>query len=274
LPSGGRLDVDPPLNDYLQAPYLDDPRIKNVTARHVLTHTSGLLNWRPKAKALAFGFEPGARFSCSGEGFIYLQHVMESIMGEKLDVLLEEAVLTPLEMTSSSMTWWEDYAGRMTLGHDRKRKSGTLRKFDWPNAAYSLVTTPEDFSRFMHVLLCPTEKAGALLSRKGITAYLSPAVPVNDLMPWSRRWPDVAFHLNKRVFWKLGLGMGIQQTENGYSFWHWGDNGKFHAFCVGNPNAGSGLMVMINGEKGKGFWQPFFQPLYGQNPEGLRWMIM
>ncbi len=270
LAEQGRLDVDRPLNDYLPTPYLDDSRIKKVTARHVLTHTSGLPNWRPEGKALTFGFDPGERFSYSGEGFVYLQHVVESIMGDKMDVFLNEAVLTPLGMADSSYTWREDFEGRMALGHDDKGHPVERRQFDTPNAAYSLVTTPEDFSRFMSFLLQSPEKAGTLLSSEGIAAYLSPAVQVNDLMPWSKRWPEGAFHLHPKVYW--GLGIGLQQTESGYGFWHWGDNGQFHAFCVGNPEARSGLMVMVNGEKGKGVWQPFFQVLYGQTPEGLRWL--
>jgi CubicO group peptidase (beta-lactamase class C family) len=270
LAEKGLLDLDRPLHDALKVPYCDDPRIKKVTARHVLTHTSGLPNWRPEGKALILGFDPGERFSYSGEGFVFLQHVVESMMGDGLDVLLAEAVFKPSGMTTSSTIWREDFKGRMALGHDAAAQPAERRQFDTPNAAYSLVTTPEDFSRFMSLLLQPSESAGALLSREGIAAYLSPAVQVNDLMPWSRDWPDGAFHLNKKVFW--GLGIGLQQMEKGMGFWHWGDNGNFHAFFMGNPDAGSGLMVMVNGENGKGFWEPFFQRILGQIPEGLRWL--
>ena len=43
----GRLDLDKPLVEYLDRPYLaDEPRHRKITARMVLTHTSGFPNWR------------------------------------------------------------------------------------------------------------------------------------------------------------------------------------------------------------------------------------
>lgn len=43
----GLLDLDAPLRQYLARPYLDDGgRGDVITARHVLSHTSGLPNWR------------------------------------------------------------------------------------------------------------------------------------------------------------------------------------------------------------------------------------
>jgi CubicO group peptidase (beta-lactamase class C family) len=74
------IDLDVPLFQYFPG-YIDDPRIRTVTARQVLTHTSGLPNWRPNGKPLAFAFDPGTRFSYSGEGFVYLQAVVEHLTG-------------------------------------------------------------------------------------------------------------------------------------------------------------------------------------------------
>ena len=65
--------------DYL--PYQDagdDTRAKRVTARHVLSHRTGLENYREKPE-VRFLFTPGERFGYSGEGFVWLQRVMEHI---------------------------------------------------------------------------------------------------------------------------------------------------------------------------------------------------
>src|SRR3954462_7996964 len=59
LVDAGRLDLDRPLYDYLAAPEADTPRMRRVTARHVLTHTSGLPNWRHEPGLLAPVTEPG-----------------------------------------------------------------------------------------------------------------------------------------------------------------------------------------------------------------------
>ena len=47
LVDAGRLDLDRPLYDYLPAPDAAHPLMRRVTARHVLTHTSGLPTGAP-----------------------------------------------------------------------------------------------------------------------------------------------------------------------------------------------------------------------------------
>lgn len=51
----------------------------------VLAHTSGFPNWRPKNEPLKIHFQPGKRFSYSGEGLLYLQKVIEHISGLSLE---------------------------------------------------------------------------------------------------------------------------------------------------------------------------------------------
>ena len=77
----GMLDLDKPLYRYLPQPlpqypdYNDlgeDDRWRLITARHCLSHSSGLLNWRwanPNGNnKLEMFFLPGERYSYSGEG--------------------------------------------------------------------------------------------------------------------------------------------------------------------------------------------------------------
>ncbi len=49
LVDSGKLDLDKPLNQYLPGNYDvgDDPRLNQITARRVLSHTTGFPNWRP-----------------------------------------------------------------------------------------------------------------------------------------------------------------------------------------------------------------------------------
>jgi CubicO group peptidase (beta-lactamase class C family) len=49
----GKLNLDTPLNKYLGNNYDcgNDQRINLITARHVLTHSSGFPNWRPEGSA-------------------------------------------------------------------------------------------------------------------------------------------------------------------------------------------------------------------------------
>ena len=74
LTDEGRLDLDRPLKSYVPDHAPADPRGDTITARHVLSHSSGLRNWRNnRDQALVPDFDPGSRFQYSGEGFYYLQ---------------------------------------------------------------------------------------------------------------------------------------------------------------------------------------------------------
>ena len=83
----GVLDLDTPLYTYL--PYEDiaqDERYKKITARIVLSHTTGFPNWRDQdgRKGLTIDFEPGTQFQYSGEGYQYLALVLQKLL--KTDV--------------------------------------------------------------------------------------------------------------------------------------------------------------------------------------------
>src|SRR5271170_4743911 len=94
----GKLKLDTPLKDDLDKPLpsygpdtvfpdkygpykdlADDPRWEKITPRMCLTHSTGFSNFwfiEPDQK-LHIHFEPGTRFSYSGEGMILLQFVIE-----------------------------------------------------------------------------------------------------------------------------------------------------------------------------------------------------
>ena len=97
----GKLDLDAPLADYLErplisygegqaqlakyGPYRDlagDDRWRTVTARMALTHSTGFHNFwfiEPDKK-LRIRFDPGSRYSYSGEGFSLLQSLEQGAM--------------------------------------------------------------------------------------------------------------------------------------------------------------------------------------------------
>jgi CubicO group peptidase (beta-lactamase class C family) len=101
LVDNGKLDLDTPLVKYLPGRYDvgDDPRLDQITARRVLSHTTGFPNWRPRGdKTLKMYFSPGLRFSYSGEGFVYLSKVVEQITGESQQAFIKRTVFDPLDM--------------------------------------------------------------------------------------------------------------------------------------------------------------------------------
>lgn len=243
LAERGELDLDAPLSRYAQPdpPVAEDSRLAGVTARHVLTHSSGLPNWRPRhwspePEPLVLGFDPGERFSYSGEGFVFLQRALEAITGREFRELAEGELLEPLEMSSTSFVWRPSYDALIALPHDLESRPEEKRRPEEAGAASSLHTTAGDYARFVAEVLSPT--------------LLAPATIADMLHPWrltpaSWRASETADATGEHVAW--GLGWALEQAgETTRSFWHWGDNGYFKAFVMASPRTGDGFVFFAN----------------------------
>ena len=98
----GVVDLDTPLDHYLTEPWLQGTLSQGkITARHILTHTSGLTN-NVRSQDRKVLFPSGEYYSYSGMGFIYLQHVLERISGQSIDAIMTEQVFQPLGMFTAS----------------------------------------------------------------------------------------------------------------------------------------------------------------------------
>ncbi len=111
LSETGLLNLDVPLTTYTSRRIVADPRIELITARHVLTHTTGFPNWR-QGPDPEIQFAPGSQYQYSGEGFSYLQSVVEQITGQTFEAFMRDQMLAPLGMTSSRVSWDMAYARR------------------------------------------------------------------------------------------------------------------------------------------------------------------
>lgn len=114
----GVIDLDTPLDNYWQYPRLShEPKAKLMTARMALTHTTGLPNWtKPRGAALQSAFTPGTDFKYSGEGYLYLQKVIEHITGKSLEEIAQEEVFEPLGMQESHYIYKKIWSPIMHMG--------------------------------------------------------------------------------------------------------------------------------------------------------------
>jgi CubicO group peptidase (beta-lactamase class C family) len=239
LADRGALDLDKPLWAYLPVERLQhDKRGERITARMVLSHTTGLPNWGPEK--LPFNADPGERFGYSGEGFVYLQKVLEKLTGMPLEALAKKEVFEPLGMTRSSFVWEKSFAGTEVTGMDlfgRPQEIPTDRK---ANAAASLLTTAEDYARFLIAIL-----NGEGLQKKTAEAMLSPQVRIPGKLFDPKSPPGQG-----EVGW--GLGWGLERTGPAEPFWiwHWGDNGGFRAWTTASREKKAGVVYFTNTANG------------------------
>ena len=258
----GKLDLDAPLSKYLPQLYVEgDPRIDKITARIVLSHRTGFPNWRG-AGPLKIYFTPGERFSYSGEGFVYLQKVVAAITGKPLNEYMTEAVFTPLGMASSSYVWRPDYDARTAIGHDFSGQPTNKRKPKDANVAYTLHTTAADYARFVEALI-----NGKGLKPATLREMERPQVAVDpECVDCKDRAPK---ELSKNVFW--GLGVGLQQTRDGESLWHGGDNGAFKCYMLAYPKQKIGVVMFANGENGLSITEEVVRLALGGEQPAFAW---
>ena len=245
-----KLDLDVPLVEYLPDPNIpNEPRLKLLTPRHVLSHSTGFPNWRPKGEPLKMYFIPGERFSYSGEGYKYLQAVVEHVIGKNLPDYIIVEFLKPLGMNNSHFVWTGDENLSFAVGH--AENGDTKEKYLWKemNAAASLHSTPNDFARFMCAVMRPVADNPAFLSVKMAGEMLKEQIKLNDSAPWDDDWPKQEIKTSDLAGW--GLGWGIQHALRGDSIWQWGANGNYRAFAIGYPNDGLGIVIMTNGKNGQ-----------------------
>lgn len=157
LVSLGKWNLDEPLDKYFIDPDISkDPRHKKLTTRLILSHQTGFPNWRwmNNDKKLRFEFDPGTKYQYSGEGFEYLRKALENKFHKSLEELAKEFVFQPLDMKDTSYIWNEKkYSERMIFGYNNSGDPYEIVKNKTPNAADDLVTSVEDYGKFLVAVL-------------------------------------------------------------------------------------------------------------------------
>lgn len=265
LVDAGKCDLDKPLNEYLPGNYDvgPDPRLSQITARRVLSHTTGFPNWRGGDPALKIFFTPGEKFSYSGEGFVYLSKVVEKITGEKFNDFMKRMVFDPLGMTNSSYVWQSSYDAQKTSRHNSLGEPSPQNKPAASNAAASLHTTASDYARFVAAIL-----NGAGLKKETLKLMLTPQIKVDEGGTNTTSRP--ADKLSPNISW--GLGVGLQTTPDGVSFWHWGDNGDAKAYFVAFQQQKLGMVVFANSSNGLSFITELVDEAVGGQQPALAWI--
>ena len=118
----GKIDLDAPVTKYLPYFRLEDQRYKAITVRQMLTHTSGIpdtedYHWdkpeyddgaleryvRSLVKKTKLQSEPGTKFVYSDVAYEVLGDVVSKVSGVSVEDYVDQHVLKPLGMTSSTL---------------------------------------------------------------------------------------------------------------------------------------------------------------------------
>ena len=251
----GELDLDRPLLELLPYERLEhDERARQITARMVLSHTSGLPNWG--ASPLELNRAPGSGWGYSGEGFVLLQRVIEKRTGSALDDIVRREVFEPLGMEHSSFVWQPSYDRESAVGHDLLGGPSEKRRPEDANAAASLHTTARDYARFLSALM-----SGEGLGEEAHRSMLEPSAAVEGRGP-----EETLPHLR----WSLGVGLQLHGDQT--SLWHWGDNGVFRCFFLAQPEEQTALVYFTNSISGLAIVEDLLALFFDEEPWAARWV--
>lgn len=279
LVRAGKLDLDRPLDSYLPHPYpIVDPRGARITARHVLTHTSGLPNWRHSAhEPLTLHFAPGTGYLYSGEGFYFLQTVVEAIAGTSM-AKFTRAALDRLGMRRSSYVWRSAYDRLSAKPYDSDGKAVPHDSQTLGDALLAMASTDR----------IPIDRWTTARSLAALTRLHPPKDPI----PWNAM-PNAAWSLFTtaseyalfvrallaqpdhpmlrpqrqvaRYVWR-GLGVALQKRGAGLAFFHTGSNPGFKAVMFGDLHSRRGVVSFANGDGGFPFNMHAVENVLGAQP--------
>ncbi|MCD9854606.1 class A beta-lactamase-related serine hydrolase [Epilithonimonas sp. JDS] len=244
LVSLGKWNLDEPLYKYFTDPDIaNDPRIKKLTARLILSHQTGFPNWRwmNKDNKLKFEFDPGTKYQYSGEGFEYLRKAVEKKFNKSLEALAKEYVFQPLDMDDTSYIWNEKKeADRIVIGFDKSGKPYDIVKNKTASGADDLVTSVEDYSKFLVAVM-----NNDLLSPDVFEAMKTKQVKTKD---------------NKY----FGLGFEIYDLGNNeIALSHGGSDKGVNTIVFILPKTKQGLVIFTNVDDGYKVYESIINQYFG-----------
>ncbi|MEP7274268.1 MAG: serine hydrolase domain-containing protein [Acidobacteriota bacterium] len=196
----GILDLDRSIAQYLPKPLPDyndpeigeryarwsdlvgDDRWRKLTPRLLLNHASGFSNFGflETDGKLKFHFDPGTRYSYSGDGIILLQFVLEKGLGLNVGEEMQKGIFDALGMKNTSLIWRRDFNGRTADGWSIDGKAVPHDDRSKVRAAGSMDTTISDIARLAAALA-----RGDLVS--SAARELSNGSPIGTENPLARR---------------------------------------------------------------------------------------
>ena len=257
-PGAPRIDLDAPITDWVPEFSLADGRAGEVTARGLLSHTSGLPDvaeygwndpqlgddalsefagslsrWRLKA-------EPGPAFSYSNAGYELLGLLLARVMGTTFEDAIRQQVLAPLGMRTSTFLRAEvptDLAASPHVGMPLVMPEGSYPYTRRHAPSSTLHSNVVELCRWMVAHCEPAEVAGGSPDEPwarldpGLVDVMSQPVVQVDEPPWEEA---------ASLGWALGSHRGHRTLS------HSGADPGFLARVAIVPDRRTGVVVLAN----------------------------
>jgi CubicO group peptidase (beta-lactamase class C family) len=252
----GRMNLDSNINQALTTWKLTEntfTRNAKVTLKRLLSHTGGttvsgfrgyrysenrptliqILNGTPPANSapIVVDVVPGTLSRYSGGGYCVVQQSMMDVEQKAFPQILQETVLAPLAMQSSTFEQPLP-SSRLAMAATGYNENGSPvpgNHHIYPElAAAGLWATPSDLAAFLVEIQKSLQgNSNGVLNREMVERMLTP--PLGD---------------------SYGLGFALTKTRGEDYFGHGGANQGFRCTMLAHRTAGVGVVIMTNSENG------------------------
>ncbi|SNR15972.1 serine hydrolase [Tenacibaculum jejuense] len=244
LVDSGQIGLDEPLSKYyIDSDIKDHVFLQKLTVRNILSHQSGLPNWRylTPTQKLNFVREPGTKWEYSGEGFEYMRKAIENKLKKSFERIAEALLFEPLGMENTSFNWNSKIKeNNYAVEHNEKDKAITFEKYTSVNAAANLLTTTEDYSKFLVHLL-----NGAGISQSLYKEFVKPQSKEKE-----------------GIFWGLGMQILPNLKNNETVLMHTGGDYGTKTIALISLQSKKGIVILSNSENGMKIWQKLLQEYF------------
>jgi CubicO group peptidase (beta-lactamase class C family) len=273
----GLINLDQPVA--AQVAFTDDPAMRLITPRHLLSHSSGLPNWRDEVgEPLTSAFGPGTSFRYSGEGFVLLGRLVEAVSGQTAAQVVEARVLRPAGMrrstygwargTDPAVAWAHDSGGAVLIDkgpadYKRRRDAGPPKPVDrWTlgDRAKAVIALGKPA---MPILMMPNMAAGLWTTAADYARFLA----------FAQRYPALSMPTTRvkgTLDW--GLGWGLERDAGRRFAWHWGTNDGFANLFVVDLVSGAAVVILTNGDAGRKVYERAARTVFLREFDAFTWL--
>ncbi|ALG09831.1 serine hydrolase [Kibdelosporangium phytohabitans] len=268
----GLLDLDAPISDVVPELRLADPDVaKQVTMRHLLTHTSGidgdvftdtgrgddcLERYVEILDEAAQNHPLGATFSYCNSGFVLMGRVVEKLTGLTWDAAMRQKLFTPLGLTHTVTLPEEAVMFRAAVGHvgsgDEDPKPAPVWGLPRTMGPAGLITaTTKDVLGFarLHLTGGLTPSGERILTTESATAMAEKQTDIPDTHSLGDSW---------------GLGWIRDEWDGRRIIGHDGNTIGQSAFLRLLPDEGFAVTLLTNGGNTRDLYVELYREIFAE----------